>query len=445
MINMGHELVILSDKVDWDFLYESFVDVYCSDNGRPGVNIRLMTGLLILKSIHKLSDEDVVERWVENPYYQYFCGEVYFKHKFPISPTSLTHFRQRVGEDRLNKILDETLMVAFKVKAIKVDDLKKVIVDTTVQEKNVIFPSYPRLLYKAICELSKMSKKYNIKLRQTYLRVGKSALVKYFRYRHAKQFRRARKQEKFLKLRLARIIRDIKRNKPEELVNNPEIKEHLSKATEIFISDKIKSSKGKLLSWDKPEVECIGKGKIDKPYEFGCKASITTTLNPSKAGHLVLHSKALHNNPYDGHTLKEVIKELENRTGITTKRIFVDKGYVGHNLENKIKVYRSGQKRGVNKQIKQEIKRRSAVEPIIGHLKNDHHLDRNYLKGQEGDKINAVMAAIGYNFARLLKYIKENSNKILLALLKFRILLTKIRKIIEILIPENQKLKINFG
>lgn len=200
---------------------------------------------------------------------------------------------------------------------------------------------------------------------------------------------------------MGRLIRDVERKAhlmPENLL------EAFLKAQRIY--NQKPQDKNKLLSWHAPEVECISKGKPHKLYEFGCKVSVISTVNPSKGGHFVLQSEAFHGNPYDGHTLKEAIDLYVKDIGIKPKRIYVDKGYRGHDPSLKLNVFKAGQKR-LAPQIKKEMKRRSAIEPVIGHLKNDGHLGRNYLKGTLGDKINAILSGVGHNFRLLLRWIRE--------------------------------------
>lgn len=187
----------------------------------------------------------------------------------------------------------------------------------------------------------------------------------------------------------------------------------LKKAKHIRAQQRHDSNK--LYSWHAPEVECISKGKAHKPYEFGCKVSVTTSVNPAPAGHFVLHTAALHGRPYDGHTLNQVIAETTQWIGKESQRIYVDKGYRGHNYPHKFRVFKSGQKRGIPAAIKRQLKRRSVVEPLIGHLKNEGSLGRNYLKGTVGDKINALMVAAGYNFRLILKWLRKILSTILFA------------------------------
>lgn len=403
IINTRHELAQLAGRIDWAHIDQQ-VQPFFATEGRPAIPSRLMIGLHILKSMYQLSDEAVCERWVENPYYQYFCGEEFFRHEFPIQRSSMTHWRKRVGEAFFEKLLQESLRIAFESKALKTHQLKRIVVDTTVQPKAVAFPTDVGLMRKAILSLVDLAKKNSINLRQTYERVVKRAAIKSGRYRHAKQMKRAKREEQFIRTRLGRVIRDISR----KIQGNDALKD-------IFTSDLLKAftlqkqhrhSTEKVYSWHAPETECIGKGKAHKPYEFGCKVSVTTNVNPAPGGHFVLHIGALHRNPFDGHTLAPVLKSFTEQTGVTPERIYVDKGYQGHAYEHKYRVFKSGQKRGVKGTIKRELKRRSVVEPIIGHLKSDHTLGRNFLKGIEGDKINALLAGVGYNFRLLLKWLR---------------------------------------
>jgi len=400
MINLRHALVSLADRIDWDYL-NSQVEPFYATNGRPAIPSRLMVGLHLLKQMYQLSDEAVCARWEENPYYQYFCGEEYFQHRFPIERSSMTHWRHRVGEEFCTKLLQESIRVAHESKALRTRHLQRVVVDTTVQPKAVTFPMDVKLRYRAIIALTGLAKHHQIPLRQTYVRVAKHALMMSGRYRHAKQLKRARRQEKFIQIRLGRVIRDVQRKIRNDDTLRTEFKETLRKAR--IAHQQSRHSKTKLYSWHAPEVECIGKGKMDKPYEFGCKVSISSNINRAPGGHFVLHAQALHGRPYDGHTLNGVLSGMAALTGIEPKRVYVDRGYRGHDYPHPHRVYRSGQKRGVTDTIKQELRRRSLVEPIIGHLKSGGHLGRNYLKGELGDKQNALLTAAGYNFRLLLK------------------------------------------
>jgi transposase, IS5 family len=408
ILDMDHQLVALARKVDWGFLEKRFGEVYRDGPGQPPLPTRLMAGLTILKYTYDLSDEELCARWVENPYYQFFCGEEFFQHELVLDRSSLTRWRQRMGEEKMKALLQESLSIAVKTNAVKPSELSEVIIDTTVEPKNVMFPTDARLLNRAREILVRLAKRHGVVLRQSYARVGKFALIKHQRYAHAKQFKRANRALKTLGTYLGRVIRDVVR----KVDDDPWLKEVVFKnilARARRVRDQRQHQRGpKVYSLHAPEVECIGKGKAHRPYEFGVKVSVATTHRHSKGGQFVTHAKALPGNPYDGHTLATVIPDMEALVGNTIKRVFADKGYRGHNAppEYKFRVFIAGQKRRMTPKIKREMRRRSAVEPVIGHLKSEHRMGRNYLWHRQGDAINAVLAAAGYNFRLLLRWLK---------------------------------------
>ncbi len=385
-----------------------------SDEGRPAEPVRFMIGMFMLKHTYELSDEQVWDRWVHDPYFQYFTGEEFFQHELVHERSGMSHWRRRIG-DRLDILLAETLRVAHDSGALKKSDLARVTVDTTVQPKNVAFPTDAKLLETAIHQLAKLAKQHGVALRQSYVRLAKRAAMMAGRYAHAKQFKRMNKQIKFLRTRLGRVIRDIRRKIDADAERQVAFAGALSKASQIR-RQKPRQRGWKLYSWHAPETECIGKGKARTPYEFGVKVSLTTTNKRCKGGQFILHAKALPGNPYDGHTLKEVIAETEALTGREIERTYVDRGYVGHDAPKPGRVFKSGQKRGVHGQIKKELRRRPAIEPVIGHCKSDGHLGRNFLKGRLGDQINAVMSVVGYNLRLILKWLSNLLRKIIAAL-----------------------------
>jgi transposase, IS5 family len=407
ILNMDHALVKLAKTIDWRFLEERLGEVYDDDPGRPPLPTRLMAGLAILKSTHNLSDENLCERWLENPYYQLFCGEEFFQHRLPFDRTSLTRWRLRMGEERLMALLQESLTAATRLGAAKPSDFRAVIVDTTVQEKAITFPTDAKLMHRARERLVKLAKRHGIALRQSYARVGKIALIKHQRYAHAKQFKRANRQLKRLRTMLGAVIRDITR----KLARRPELMQvfALSLSLARRVRDQRQRERGKkVYSLHAPEVECIGKGKAHKPYEFGVKVSVATPLQRSRGGQFVAHVKALPGNPYDGHTLATIIPAIEDTIGVSLGKIVTDAGYRGHNAPKgkMFKVHVAGYKRGLTQAVKRALRRRAAVEPVIGHLKNDHRMGRNFLAFSEGDANNAVLAAVGYNFSLLLNWLR---------------------------------------
>lgn len=406
--DMDHELVILSENINWHKIEIALEGHYCT-YGRKAIPSRLLVGLQMLRYMYNLSDEAVCSMWVDNPYFQYFCGEKLFQYKLPMDRSSMTRWRKRIGDEKMMDLLTESLDAAKRVGALKDKDMKRVVVDTTVQEKAVDYPSEVKVTYDAIVDLGREAKKANLYLKQNYRFVAKELLIKASGYAHARQFNRLRttnKQMKNLLVKLRqRIDNQLSANNIEESAIPSSLKEKLNRSTRLLIQTK--ETKDKLLVWHAPEVECIGKGKARTPFEFGCKVSLTTNVNKAKGGHFILASRAMHGRPYDGHTSKQAIEDKENITGVETERVYVDKGYKGHDYDNDLIVYKSGQRRGVHGQIKKELKRRSAVEPIIGHAKASHHLGRHRLKGQLGDKINAIFAAIGFNLRQVLNFIKK--------------------------------------
>src|SRR5271169_310952 len=415
IINLRHPLVRLAGEIDWDFLAGRFSSVCRVGPGQPPLSTRLVAGLFILKHMHNLSDEVLCARWVENPYFQYFCGEMVFRHELPFDRSSLTRWRQRLGEEQIAALLQESLSVAHRSGAIETKDLERVVADTTVQEKAIAHPTDARLTHRAIEKLVDLAKREGIELRQSYLRLAKRAAIMVGRYTHAHQFKRARRELKFLRTRLGRIIRDIRR----QIDGDPALEDRFGPLLDLALRVRLQEQRQrgpKVYSLHAPEVECIGKGKARAPYEFGCKVSIATPVTSPKGGQFVLHAKALHGNPYDGHTLGPVLADLRELTGIEARRIHVDKGYRGHNHPHKFRVWISGQVRRVTAAIRREMKRRAAVEPVIGHLKAEHRMGRNYLKGPDGDRINAVLAAAGFNFSLLLRWLAEILRALALAL-----------------------------
>jgi len=413
IINMKHELVQLAGAVDWQWLDGQIAPLF-SDRGRPGSPTRFMIGLLLLKHVFTLSDEQVCERWAYDPYFQYFTGEEFFQHAFPHERSDLSHWRGRLGA-KLDLLLVESLRIAHQAGALRTKDLARVTVDTTVQPKAISFPTDAKLLHAAIKGLNRLAKRHDVRLRQSYLRVAKHAAMMAGRYAHAKQFKRHQRQLRFLRARLGRLIRDIGR----KIASRPQLEAvfqwPLARAGQIR-SQQQRQRGWKLYSFHAPEVECIGKGKAAAPYEFGVKASITTTNARAPGGMFVLHAMALPGNPYDGHTLGAAIAATERLTGRSIERAYVDKGYRGHTAEDPRRVFISGQKRGVFGNIKRELRRRSAIEATIGHMKTDGHLGRCYLKGAAGDAANVILSAVGNNLRRVLAWLKLLLHLFLIAL-----------------------------
>ena len=424
MLSHQHELYRLAELIDWEAFEREFGVLY-SENGRPGIPIRMLVGLTYLGHAFGLSDEVVVRRWVENPYWQFFCGESHFRHDLPIDPSSLSRWRKRIGPAGSELILKISVATGLQSGAVRASSLERVTVDTTVQPKAVAYPTDSKLYNRSRERLAKLAAAHGVPLRQSYCRLGVQALMKAGRYLHARQGKRAKREIKRLKTYLGRVYRDIVR----KIEIRPEIKPVFE--SELGLASRLLSQerhdKNKLYSLHAPEVECIAKGKAHKKYEFGVKVSVATTNRDN----FVVGMLAEHGNPYDGHTLSRALDQVRKITGEAVKRCFVDRGYRGHGVTD-CDVLISGRRRGLTSQMKKELKRRNAVEPVIGHLKDDGKLGRNWLKGRIGDKINALLCGAGHNIRLILRKLRE----VLLFWLIYR-WLEKLRSSVSWLMDDN--------
>lgn len=394
-LDPNHPLHQLAADIDWLVFESAFGATYDAFDGRPGKPIRLLVGLHYLKVAYNESDESVVERWLENPYWQYFCGFDRFQHVCPIDPCNLGRWRKRVGPEKMEALLAETIETAKRKKLVTPTELERVNVDTTVQEKAVTFPTDAKLFHKMREVLVREAKTRGIKLRQSYERLSKISLIMQHRLRHGGKGKKAAREVRRLKGYLRKVTRDvIRRADPAD----EELKELLLRAGQLLTQQK--ESKDKLYSVHAPEVECIGKGKAHKKYEFGVKVGLVSTSR----NNWIVGSQAFPGNPYDGHTLTAALDQVQRITGRTPGHAYVDKGYRGHGHEGPTEIHLAG--KHVPKTMREErrwMKRRAAIEPIIGHAKHDNRMDRNYLKGTVGDKVNALLAAAGFNFRKLIR------------------------------------------
>ena len=391
--NPAHALVKLADTVAWSRLEEVFGALYCDDNGRAALPTRLLIALHYLKYAYDLSDADVVAGWIENPYWQYLSGMQFFEHDPPLDPSSMTRWRKRVGEAGAEALLKETIAAGLVLKAVTPAQLKRVNVDTTVQENHIRFPTDARLYDRARERLVKAARARGITLRQSYRRVGKRLLLLSSRYAHARQFKRAARCTKQLRTLLGRTLRDLARQ-----VRAPdgELEKLMQTSQRIF--EQQRHERGKIYSVHAPHTECIAKGKAHKRYEFGSKVALAAT---SRGGWFVA-ARALHGNPYDGHTLSETLKQVERVAQRAPEQAHVDRGYRKHDYSGPIEVHVDRQRRGmIPKRLWRWMKRRAAIEPGIGHLKQEHRMDRNRLAGTLGDTLNAIFSATGMNFRKL--------------------------------------------
>lgn len=390
----GAPLARLARQIDWRSFDEHFGTYYSEGTGRPATSTRLMAGLHHLKYTHDLSDEAVLGGWVENPYWQHLSGMELFCHEPPIDPSSMSRWRSRVGEAGGGELSRRTIEAGLRMGAVKPGELRRVNVDTTVQGKHIRFPTDARLYDRMRERLVMAAKREGVALRQSYARVGKRLLAQQSRYAHAKQWRRARRCTRKLRTILGRVVRDIERKSlgpGEGMGDLPALAKRLHRQE--------RRDKGKPYSVHAPEVECISKGKAHKRYEFGCKVALAA----SSKGGWVLAARALEGNPYDGHTLQSAMDRIVAASGVEPENVYVDMGHRGHGHEGGCEIHVGRRRRGsIAKCLWRWMMRRAAIEPSIGHLKEDRRMERRRLKGTEGDKVNAVLSAAGMNFSKLL-------------------------------------------
>lgn len=436
MIDLRHPLAVLASRMPWQQIEASVAHLFSrkgragvampdldlfgeqvqraavpSNAGRPRVPLRVMIALLYLKHAFNESDEGVVARWADTPRWQFFSGCAYYEDRQPCDATTLVKFRQLLGEEGVEELLSQTIDVAVQLQLIKPQELARVIVDSTVQHKAIAHPTDSRLLETARLKLVQAAKDVGIDLKQTFAKEGKELSRKAGRYAHARQFKRMRRAIGRQRTIVGRLHREIDRKAS---AIGAAVREFLgaalNKAQRIVAqSGQRKAANGqpKLYAWHAPEVDCISKGKARQPYEFGVKVGIASTLK----GNLIVGARAFHGNPYDGHTLNEQLEQatiLMQDSGAKPATAFVDLGYRGVDGDNPdVHIVHRGKSKRISGQERKLLKRRQAIEPIIGHLKSDHRMDRCHLKGQQGDRLHALLCAAGYNIRWLLRQIAK--------------------------------------
>ena len=401
LVERRHALVRLAGLIEWSRFEAEFGPLYTDAIGRPGLPTRLMVGLHLLKHMDGLSDEAVCARYLDSPYVQLFCGETHFRHALPLDRSSMTRWRQRIGPERLEVLLAESLAAAQRGGAVEDKHLRRVTVDATVMPKAVTHPTDGKLLHRGIEILARLARRHGIRLRQSYLRVARKARREAAKLIYSGRRRQAERQVRHLRTWLGRLFRDIGRKIAGHAEAEAAFARPLGLIARLLRRRREDRGRDKLYSLHAPEVECIGKGKARARFEFGRKVSLATTNAVAPGGQFVLGARALPGNPYDGHTLAAQLAQAERLTGLEIERAYVDRGYRGHDADQ-ARVFVTGQKRGITPTIRRERRRRSAIEPVIGHLKSDGHLGRNLLLGMEGDATNLILAAAGHNM-RLLR------------------------------------------
>ena len=433
MIDLRHPLAVLARRMPWSQIETALAPAFArkdgrgeavevdelfgptlavagggvSAAGRPRLSIRLMASLLYLKHAFNLSDEAVAERWAENVVWQYFSGQEYYEPRKPCDATQIGRFRTAIGEAGVEELLKATIDTAVETKAIRPSEFERVIVDSTVQEKAIAHPVDSRLLEIARGKLVSAAKRAGIALKQTFAREGKELRRRAGGYGHAKQFRRLRKVVKRQRTILGILLREVERKRTLARTDSAATLFRLDTIVEraTRLHRQRPKDKNKLYALHAPEVECIGKGKARRPYEFGVKASIAVT---HKSG-LIVGARTFPGNPYDGHVLSAQLEQtgiLLEDVGRTPKQVFVDLGYRGVDADNPdVEILHRGKYKSMDTQRRRWLKRRQAVEPTIGHLKADHRMDRCWLAGSMGDALHAVLCAAGFNLRWLMRAI----------------------------------------
>jgi len=433
MIDLRHPLAVLAQRMPWQSIEAALapalahkdrdgtpvegVDLFgpsmqlagagISAAGRPRLSIRLMASLLYLKHAFNLSDEEVAERWAENVVWQYFSGNEYYEPRPPCDATQIGRFRRAIGEAGVEELLKATIDTAVATKAVRPNEFERVIVDSTVQEKAIAFPTDSRLLDIARRKVVMAAKAAGISLKQTFEREGKSLRRRAGGYAHAKQYRRMRRVLKRQRTVLGIVLREVQRKLATVTTESP-LTLHLLK-TMMERAERIREQRpkdsNKLYAMHAPEVECIGKGKARQPYEFGVKASIAVTHRRG----LIVGARTFPGNPYDGHILAAQLEQtniLLEDVGQGPKQVVVDLGYRGVDADNPgVEILHRGRFKSMTNRQRRWLKRRQAIEPTIGHLKADHRMNRCWLTGSLGDALHTVLCAAGYNLRWLLRAI----------------------------------------
>lgn len=393
-LNQKHPLYLLSNEIHWQVFENTFEKHYSLTQGKPAKPIRLMVSLLILKQLRNLSDESVVEQWAENSYYQYFSGEQSFTPKIPCVPTELVEFRKRIGEAGAELILKESIRVNGKD-----SNDSNLSGDTTVQEKNITYPTDDKLYKKIITKCQTIAQKEAIELRQSYKHTVKRLSIIQRLRRNKGGDVKARRASKKIKTIASRLVRELERKLTPQGINRH--------GTDLQLFTRVlaqkRSDSDKIYSLHEPQTKCYTKGKEHKKYEFGSKASLLITQRTGVIVGALSFTQTLH----DSKTLPQAIEQYQRLTDKEPQNIFLDRGYRGPKKINNTNLYTPKPDKNITKAKRNRHKRRAAIEPLIGHLKYDHRLIKNYLKGTIGDAMNLMLAASAMNFKRVMNLWKQ--------------------------------------
>ena len=398
-IDPEHELVLLANQIDWTYFEKEFAPFY-SDKGRPSVPIRMMVGALILKHLYNLGDETLAQRWVENPYMQYFCGMEFFEYEFPFDPSDFVHFRKRVGEEGMRKIF----AYSVKMHGSRAEE-DRMLSDTTVQENNITFPTDAKLAKKVIDHCNRIAEKEEVKQRQNYKRTSKELLRATYNYKHPSRAKQASKATKKLRRNAGRLLRELERKLSAERL------EHYQSKFDLYwqVITQQQHDKNKIYSLHKPNTACIAKGKAHKKYEFGNKVGLMVG-----AKNLIITAiKAFEGNPHDSKTIAPLLDQMKENDLKLPKEVIYDRGgrgkkYIGNTQVSTPDNRRSKKDSAYQRRKKRKkFRRRAAIEAVIGHLKSDFRMEQNYLVVDDRGQMNAYLAAAAWNFKQMMKLLKE--------------------------------------
>ena len=402
ILNSRHERVQMEKRMDWAACEQHFGQLYAVESGRPGLPIRLHVGLQLLKHIHGLSDRDILDCWVENPRWQHFCGEVIFQHRLPMDETTMMRFRHRIGEDGARELLILSIALGQNTGVIAPESLKIAVIDTTVMPKATAYPSDARLVGRCHRQLVALARDEGITFRQTFCKRLTGRVWQVGRYAHARQFKRMHRVLRQMHRDLGKVCEAIVEQRAMEQRSEP-LNHKLHQALRLLNQYGDRSIKPRLYSLHEPDVVCIAKGKARTRYEFGSKVSVVTTAREG----FVLDCQALAGHPYDGHTVDTALKRVLMHTHTMPEHLLADRGYRGSEGTFFAKVHITRKRRGRGKAHPDQQHRRNSIEPIIGHLKSDGLMFRNFLRGLTGDKTHAVLCGVGLNLRKVLGKLRE--------------------------------------
>ncbi len=407
-IDMNHELVLLSDTIDWNYFEKEFSPLY-SNTGQPAMPIRLMVGCLLLKRLYNYGDETIPHVWIMNPYMQYFCGEAHFQHEFPCDPSDFVHFRNRIGGEGIEKIFSYSVKLHGKDA-----QSKQVLSDTTVQENNTSFPTDAKLAKRIIDKSNAIAVKEGVEQRQSYSRTSKQLVRDTYNSNHPKRKKKARKAGQKLKTIAGRVVRELQQKLPASVA--PKYEQELALFKEVLTQSKDQSNK--IYSLHKPFTACIAKGKAHKQYEFGNKIGLM--VNPKNL--IIVGIDAFDGNPHDSKTIEPLLNQMKQNLGLIPEEVIYDRGgrgipRINDTIISTPKPPNKSDTEYQRRSKRKKFRRRAAIEPVIGHLKTDFRMAQNYYHGRSSPKLNAMMAAIGWNLKKLMEKLKNGLLQIYLFLL----------------------------